>query len=56
MLDWLKGKKTYVTCVGGIVAAVVAMVEGSVTPQEGCHAILECLLVLFLRAGIKKVE
>ena len=50
----LQGKKTYITAVGGVLAAVGAYLSGDVELGVMMNIIITALLALFLRKGIKK--
>ena len=56
ILDWLSGKKTYLTTAAGIVTAVAAFSRGELTLGELATAVLLALGVAGLRAGVAKVE
>ena len=49
----LKGKKTYVTAVGGILAAVGAYFSGEMEMGVMIHVVITSLLAVFLRKGVK---
>jgi len=48
----MQGKKTYVTGVGAIVAALVAWVAGSVTDVQIIEAVVGALMLMFIRSGV----
>ena len=50
----LQGKKTYITAIGGVLAAVGAYLSGDVELGVMMNIIITALLALFLRKGIKK--
>lgn len=52
----LSGKKTYLTAAAGIIGAVAAVANGNIEIAEAAHVVVDCLLVAFLRAGVKKTE
>lgn len=52
MFSFLNGYKTYIVAVGGIVAAVVAYVNGSIGDTGLLQAILTAVLGAALRHGI----
>jgi len=49
----LQGKKTYMTAIGGIVAAVGGYLSGDVELGTMINVVITALLALFLRKGIK---
>jgi len=50
----LQGKKTYMTAVGGVLAAVGAYLSGDIEVGVMMNIVITALLALFLRKGIKK--
>ena len=52
MIQWLRGKKTYLTAAAGVITGVVLIVEGQVV--AGVQTILGALGVGALRAGVAK--
>jgi hypothetical protein len=50
----LQGKKTYLTAVGGVLAAVGAYLSGEMEMGVMINIVITSLLALFLRKGIKK--
>jgi len=50
----LQGKKTYMTAVGGILAAAGAYFSGEMELGVMINVVVTSLLALFLRVGIKK--
>jgi len=54
VIDWLKGKKTYLVAAGGAISGAVLLLEGHVV--EGVQTILGALGLGALRAGVKKAE
>ena len=50
----LQGKKTYMTAVGGVLAAVGAYFSGEMEMGVMINVVVTALLALFLRKGIKK--
>lgn len=52
MFGLLRGKKTYVTGVLGLVAAVGSVLVGDATIAEGSQLGLTALLGIFLRSGM----
>ena len=50
----LQGKKTYVTAIGGVLAAVGAYLSGDIEMGVMMNIVITALLALFLRKGIKK--
>ena len=52
MFALLKGKKTYVTGVLGLIAAIAGVLTGDATIAEGAQLGLTALLGIFLRSGI----
>ena len=51
--DMLKGKKTYMTAAGGILAAVGAYFSGDMELGMMINLIVTALLAVFLRKGVK---
>ena len=49
----LKGKKTYMTAAGGILAAVGAYLSGDMELGMMINLIVTSLLAVFLRKGVK---
>ena len=49
----LTGKKTYVTAVGGILAAVGAYFSGEMEMGVMINVVITSLLAVFLRKGVK---
>jgi len=52
MFGLLKGKKTYVTGVMGLLAAVAGVLTGDATIAQGSQLGLTALLGIFLRSGM----
>lgn len=52
MFSFLNGYKTYIVAVGGIVAAVVAYVNGNIGDTGLLQALLTAVLGVTLRHGI----
>lgn len=52
-MQFLEGKKTYITAVGVIVAAAVAFLSGEATLLESITAALTGLGLATLRSGVK---
>lgn len=53
-LDALKGKKTYIVAAGMVLYAILGIVLGQITPDQGVLLILQGLGFAGLRHGIKK--
>ena len=51
--DMLKGKKTYMTAAGGILAAVGAYLSGDMELGMMINLVITSLLAVFLRKGIQ---
>ena len=51
--DMLKGKKTYVTAAGGILAALGAYLSGNMELGMMINLVITSLLAVFLRKGVK---
>ena len=51
--DMLKGKKTYVTAAGGILAALGAYFSGDMELGMMINLVITSLLAVFLRKGVK---
>ena len=49
----LKGKKTYMTAVGGILAAIGAYLSGDMELGTTIKLVVTSLLAVFLRKGVK---
>ena len=49
----LKGKKTYITAAGGILAAVGAYFSGEMEMGVMINLVITSLLAIFLRKGVK---
>ena len=49
----LKGKKTYMTAAGGILAAVGAYFSGEMEMGVMINVVITSLLAVFLRKGVK---
>jgi|TARA_R110000824_G_scaffold88618_1_gene217844 UDP-N-acetylmuramyl pentapeptide phosphotransferase/UDP-N-acetylglucosamine-1-phosphate transferase len=49
----LSGKKTYVTAIGGILAAVGAYFSGEMEMGVMINVVVTSLLAVFLRTGVK---
>mgnify|MGYP003144256110 FL=1 len=49
----LSGKKTYVTAIGGILAAVGAYFSGEMEMGVMINVVVTSLLAVFLRKGVK---
>ena len=56
MIDWLKGKKTYFIVAGGIIAAVVAYLNDTISLSDAIEAILAALGLSTLKAGQNRIE
>lgn len=50
---FLQGKKTYIVAVGAIISVIIGWVSGSLTDVEAVKAIVEALLAMTIRNGIK---
>jgi len=51
--DMLKGKKTYMTAAGGVLAAVGAYFSGEMELGMMLNLVITSLLAVFLRKGVK---
>ena len=51
--DFLSGRKTYLLCASGIVAALIAFVNGA-DVSTTVKALMEALALIFIRLGISK--
>ncbi len=49
----LKGKKTYMTAAGGILAAIGAYLSGDMELGTTINLVVTSLLAVFLRKGVK---
>ena len=54
--DWLKGKKTYLVALAGIVAAVLGYTNGDLTVVEAIGTILAALGVGTFAAKVNRLE
>ena len=54
MLEWLKGKKTYIICAAGILTALGAYLSGSISLTELISAIYAAFTGMSLRAAVTK--
>lgn len=52
---WLKGKKTYLVCIGAIIAVVVAWGDGDVTHYQAADGFVKAIFGMTIRAAIAKV-
>ena len=52
--EWLKGKKTYLICVGAVIAAVVAWSGGEIDLIHMIEALVAAIGGITLRAGVEK--
>jgi len=52
MIDWLKGKKTYLIAIGTIIYAVSGAATGQIDVQTAIQMILAALGGMTMRAGI----
>lgn len=55
-VKWLKGKKTYIIAVCGIIGQIGLYLQGALSPGELAQGILACLGAITLRAGVAKVD
>ena len=51
--DMLKGKKTYMTAAGGVLAAIGAYFSGEMELGMALNLVITSLLAVFLRKGVK---
>lgn len=54
ILEWLKGKKTYVVAISAIVAAVASYASGTIEVGEMIKLIVAAIMAMTIRAGITK--
>jgi hypothetical protein len=54
--EFLKGKKTYITAVIGLLGAVVAWADGQMTGMALLAAVWAVAQTVFIRAGVAKAE
>lgn len=52
-MNILKGKKTYIVAVGGIFTAIGGLLSGNMETAQSIQIIIEGLLAICLRIGIK---
>lgn len=53
--EWLKGKKTYLICIGAIIAVAVAWGDGDVTHFQAVDGLVKAIFGMTIRAAIAKV-
>lgn len=54
ILEWLRGKKTYVLAVSSIFAALAAYATGQIEVGEMIKLIVAAIMAMTIRAGITK--
>ena len=54
MLQWLNGKKTYLVCIGAVITALIAYIEGNIEMSGLVTAIFGAIGAMSMRAGITK--
>ncbi len=54
IIEWLKGKKSYIVCVLGILTAIVAYLNGAITMTQAIEAIWTAIAGITIRAGVTK--
>lgn len=54
ILEWLKGKKTYIVGISAIVAALASYATGNIESSEMIKLIVAAILAMTMRAGITK--
>jgi len=52
--DFLKGKKTYLVALSGMLAALIAFASGEMTLPETVAAITAAVMAMTMRAGVEK--
>lgn len=52
--EWLSGKKTYIVCLMGIIAAIAAWSQGELDNAKTAEAIFAAIMAATLRAGVQK--
>jgi hypothetical protein len=50
---FLQGKKTYIVATGAIIGVIVGWISGSLSDTEAIKSIVESLLAMTIRNGIK---
>lgn len=50
--EWLKGKKTYIVCIGAICAAATAWISGEIDMIHAIEAIVAALGALTIHAAV----
>lgn len=53
---FLAGKKTYLTALAGIVAAVLGWTQGEIDDPAFIAALWAAIMAVFMRAGVAKTE
>jgi len=54
MLTWLKGKRTYIACAGGILVSLGSYLSGAISLPDFVLAVFAFLGGMGLRAGVAK--
>ena len=54
VVDWLKGKKTYITAIAGALAAVGGWLGGEMSIVGMFQSVWAALSVVFIRLGVTK--
>ena len=52
MLDWLKGKKTYIAAILSALGFLLSYLAGDITLQQFLSDLQVSVLAVFLRAGV----
>lgn len=56
IINWLKGKKTYIISLSAILASVGAYLSGTIDLTTAIQQVWAALLAMSVRGGIAKVE
>lgn len=56
ILEWLKGKKTYIVALSAIIGAIAAYATGEILLKEMIVVIVGAIIAMTERAAIKKSE
>lgn len=55
-MEKIKGKRTYMVAIGGVLAAVGAYMSGDMEMGMMINIVITSLLAVFLRKGVKAAE
>jgi len=54
ILEWLKGKKTYLVAISTIIGAIASYASGTIEVGEMIKIIVAAIMAMTIRAGITK--